>query len=101
MWFWVTAQARAGASPQAIAAKRRQWVAHGKDRRLRALCRTAHRYVVAGHSPPQVFWLLETGDPGAVQLIAEHFSDLWTLDVRVVVPQPLTEAVGGRARKRT
>lgn len=97
MWFWVMAQAKDGVEPEAIAAKRKQWVSEGKDQKVRKLCRTAQRYVVAGSAPTQVFWLLDTDDPAAVQLITEHFSDLWTIDAHVVLPQHLAEAVKGRA----
>ena len=96
MWLWVMAQAKDGVGPEAIAAKRKQWVSQGKDRHVRRRCRTAQRYVVVGSAPTQVFWLLDTDDPGAVQLITEHFGGLWTIDTHVVAPQPIAEAVGKR-----
>ena len=97
MWFWVMAQAKETASPEAIAAKRKQWVSQGKDQLVRKRCRTAQRYVVVGSAPAQVSWLLDTDDPSAVQLITEHFGELWTIDARVVVPQPIPEAVEGKS----
>ena len=93
MWFWVMAQAKDGVDTEAIAAKRKQWVSEGKDQKVRTLCRTAQRYVVVGNAPTQVFWLLDTDDPAAVQLITEHFGELWTIDAHVVLPQPVQEAV--------
>ncbi|MBI4322900.1 MAG: hypothetical protein HY596_01345 [Candidatus Omnitrophica bacterium] len=96
MWFWVTAQAKDGSDAQAIAAKRRQWVSQGKDQEVRKRCRMAQRYVVVGSAPARVFWLLETDDPGAVGLIAEHFGPLWTIDTHVVTPQPVAQALRGK-----
>ena len=96
MWFWVMAQAKDGVDAEAIAAKRRQWVSQGKDQQVRKRCRTAQRYVVVGSAPTRVFWLLESDDPGAAQLITEHFGRLWTIDTRVVAPQPIAQAIGGK-----
>jgi hypothetical protein len=96
MWFWVMAQAKDGVDAEAIAAKRRQWVSQGRDQQVRKRCRSAQRYVVVGSAPTRVFWLLETDDPGAAQLITEHFGRLWTIDTRVVAPQPIVQAIGGK-----
>lgn len=93
MWFWVMAQAKETADPDAIAAKRKQWVSQGKDQQVRKRCRTAQRYVVVGSAPAQVSWLLDTDDPAVAQLITEHFGELWTIDTHVVLPQPIAEAV--------
>lgn len=97
MWFWVMAQAKSGASLEAVAAKRKQWVSEGKDHQVRKLCRTAQRYVVVGSAPTRVFWLLDADDPRAVQLITEHFGELWEIDTHVVTPQAITEATRSHA----
>jgi len=97
MWLWVMAQAKDGVALEAITAKRKQWVSQGKDQQVRKLCRTAQRYVVVGSAPTQVFWLLETEDPSVVQIITEHFGELWTIDTHVVMPQPIAEAVVSRS----
>ena len=94
MWFWIMAQAKDGADQDAIVAKRKQWVSQGKDQQVRKLCRTAQRYVIVGESPVQIFWLLDTDDPGVVQLMTDHFGDLWNLEARVVLPQHIPDAVG-------
>lgn len=97
MWFWVMAQAKETVGPEAIAAKRKQWVTQGKDQQLRQRCRTAQRYVVVGSAPARVFWLIETEEPSIVHLITEHFGELWAIDTRVVLPQPVAEAVKSKA----
>ena len=89
MWLWLTATAKTHATPQTIAAKRHQWLSQGKDQQLQARCRSAQRYVVEPSSPLRVFWLLETDDPTAVQLITEHFGDLWEIEVCQVSPQAI------------
>ena len=87
MWWWLVATAKAHATPETIAAKRHQWLAQGKDRRLQQRCRSAQRYVVERRAPPQVFWLLETDDPDAARLITDHFGDLWDIEIHQVTPQ--------------
>ena len=91
MWLWLSATAKAHAIPATIAAKRHQWLTQGKDRQLRARCRSAQRYVVEQRSPAQVFWLLDTDDPDAWRLIIDHFGDLWDIEVYRVTPQPLAQ----------
>ncbi len=92
MWLWLIATAKPHATETTIAAKRHQWLAQGKDQQLGACCRLAQRYVVEGHSPPKVFWLLETEDPTATELIADHFGDLWEIDVHQVTPQAIAKS---------
>ena len=91
MWLWLTATAKAHATPAVIAAKRHQWLAQGKDQQLRARCRSAQRYIVKERTPPQVFWLLDTDDPEVVRLITDHFGDLWEIHVSHVIPQAIGE----------
>jgi len=92
MWFWLTATAKAHATPDVIAAKRHQWVAQGKDQQLTQRCRSAQRFVVEQRSPTQVFWLLEADNPDPVKLITDHFGDLWTIEVLQVTPQAINQA---------
>ena len=91
MWLWLSATAKAHAVPATIAAKRHQWLTQGKDQQLKSRCRTSQRYVVEGHTPPQVFWLLETDDPDAVKLVTDHFGDLWEIEVHRVTPQTINQ----------
>ena len=92
MWLWLTATAKAHATPTVIAAKRHQWLAQGKDRELKGRCRAAQRYVTVGRTPPTVFWLLDTDDPRAVALMTSHFGDLWDIEVCRVTPQAIGQA---------
>ena len=89
MWIWLTATAKEGATPEAIQEKRQQWRAQGKDRRLAACCRSATRYVVEHQTSPQVLWLLETDDRTAVDVITEHFADLWDIRTHDVRPEAI------------
>jgi len=93
MWFWIMAQAKDGVAQELVEAKRKQWVSQGKDQLVRQRCRTAQRYVVVGNAPTQVFWLLETDDPSVIQLMTEHFGELWSIDTHIVQPQPIGETV--------
>ena len=91
MWLWLTATAKAHAIPSTIAAKRHQWLTQGKDQQLKRRCRSAQRYIVKEHTPPQVFWLLDTDDPEVVRLITDHFGDLWDINVCQATPQAIGE----------
>ena len=93
MWC-LTATAKPHATPQTIAAKRHQWLSQGKDRLLRARCRSAQRFVAEHGAPLRVWWLLDTDDQTAVGLITEHFGDLWEIDVCQVTPQAISEFLG-------
>ena len=93
MWMWLVATAKAHATPAVIDAKRHQWVSQGKDQELVKRCRSAQRYVVEGSSSPKVFWLLETDAKETVNLITNHFGDLWEIEVFQVTPQAMTQAV--------
>ena len=92
MWIWLNATAKAHATPAVIAAKRHQWVSQGKEQALKQRCRSAQRYVVEGHAPTRVFWLLETDDRNAASLITDHFGDLWDIDIFEVMPQHIGES---------
>ena len=92
MWLWLVATAKRDATSAAIEERRRAWVAEGKARQLAARCRFAQRYLVERHSPARVFWLLETDDRGAVELITGHFGGLWDIAVHDVTPQAIGPA---------
>ncbi len=94
MMFMVEAQLKCGVTQREIQQVRKRWATQGKERRLKSLCRSAQRYVVAGSSPRRVFWLLETKDPATVELLADHFGELWNLTTWVVLPQTIIQAVG-------
>lgn len=87
MWMLLRATAKPQAAAATIAERRRRWMEDGKDRALKARCRTAQRYLVEGRSMPQVFWLLDTDDPATAELITGHFGDLWDIEVLRVAPQ--------------
>ena len=93
MWIWLSATAKPHATPAVIAAKRHQWLTQGKDEELKRRCRSAQRYVVEGHTPPRVFWILETEDQQTAALITDHFGDLWEIEVCEVAPQPIGDSV--------
>lgn len=96
MWIWIMGMAKPGKTLEEIQAKRREWVEQGKEEMLTQRCRSAQRYGVLGTSPKQAFWLIEADDGGAVDLIADHFGDVWDLKTRLVVPQTVKEALGGK-----
>jgi len=89
MWLWLSARAKPHASREAIEDRRGAWISQGKERQLLARCRTAQRYVVNERDPAEVFWLLDTDDRRAADVISEHFGALWDIDVLAVTPQAI------------
>ena len=89
MWIWLTATAKANATAEAIQNRRRDWIRLGQDRKLSEACATAWRYVVEKQPRPQVFWILETEDRNAVNIVTDHFGDLWDITVYEVSPESL------------
>lgn len=94
MWYCLVATAKEHATPETIAAKRHQWVAQGKDRELAKRCRVAQRYVAEQASPAKVFWMLDTDDQAAADLLIGHFGDLWDIQTYQVTPK----TIGGPSR---
>lgn len=92
MWLWLSATAKRHAVAETIQGKRQQWLTEGKERTLASRCRSAQRYVVQNASPTQVFWVLDTDDRSAAQLITDHFGDLWDIQVHEVSPQTIGTA---------
>ena len=83
----VCATLRPGKTDADVKRKREEWVRSGKEEQLRRLCVSATRYVIKNAKPPEVFWLLDTLDRRAAQLIKDHFSALWDIDICDVEPQ--------------
>ena len=97
MWVCITGAARHDVTWDEIKQRRKAWKEQEKDALLMERCRSAQRYSVVGASPPRVFWLLETEDPEAVELIIEHFGDVWDLDSHLVIPQNVSQALHGES----
>lgn len=93
MWLWIAAIVKPGRTSEDVVRKRKEWVEQGKENLLKAKCKSAQRYVVLGASPPQVFWLVETEDPSILNLLTEHFGDVWELHTHLVAPQAIAEVV--------
>ena len=72
---------------------REAWVRSGKEAQLRRLCVSATRYVIKGSEPLEVFWLLDTLDRRSAQLIKDHFSSLWDIEICDVESQPVKQAL--------
>ncbi len=95
MMFLVEAELKCGVTQREVRAARRRWVSQGKEKRLKKICRSVQRFAVAGSAPRRVLWLLEGKDPAGVELLADHFGELWELKTSVVLPQAIGQAVRG------
>lgn len=93
MWIWIDAEVRPGKSEQEVKTKREGWIGQGKDKLLLERCVSAKRFGILGSSPQRVFWLIETEDEDAPELISEHFGDVWDIKTYKVNPQSITEVL--------
>ena len=92
MTILVEAELKSGVSQREVLSWRKSWVVRGRERQLKEICKSAQRLVVAGSSPQRVLWLLETDDPAAVEIISNHFGEIWELESSLVLPQSVTQA---------
>ena len=89
----VCATLKPGKNDAEVRRKRREWVASGKAEQLQRLCKSSTRYAIKEAKPPEVFWLLDTLDRRAAQLIKDHFGPLWNINICDVELQPVSAAI--------
>lgn len=102
MWLLVMGTAKPSTTMEQILERRTAWLEERKENILRKRCKSAQRFSVVGWSPQQAFWLLETDDPGAADVIVDHFGQEWDLKTRVIMPEAVVETitVGKRGREK-
>jgi hypothetical protein len=77
MWYIAVMTAKESATRKDIYRERAAWFDKGKEQMFRNKCKTINRYEVAGRYPLKVFFVVETDDPTALTLLADHFGDAW------------------------
>ncbi len=94
--FLVEAELKRGIPARWVIDLRERWVNTGKERKLKRLCRSASRYVIAGSKPLRVLWLLRTEKRAAADLIKGHFGRIWKIKIFRVSEQTIGRALRGR-----
>lgn len=96
MWIWIDAVVKPNKADQEVKMKREEWVGQGKEKLLVSKCKSAKRFSVSGSSPQRVFWIIETEDKDATELILTHFGDVWDIKTYQVNPQSISEVLERR-----
>jgi hypothetical protein len=77
MWFISIFDAKENTSRKAINEERTEWIKTGMDKIFQQRCKTIKRYEVLGGSPMKIFFVIETEDPTALNILSNHFGDAW------------------------
>jgi len=93
MWIWLDAEVRSNKTDHEVKIKREEWISQGKEKLLITKCKSAQRFNISGSLPQRVFWIIETEDKGAADLILRHFGDVWDIKIYQVSPQSISEVL--------
>ncbi len=85
--------AKQNASKTDIYRERTEWLKMGKDRVFQQKCKTITRYEVLGSSPLKIFFVIETDEPTALNLLSGHFGDAWNSITYPIIQREIAEAL--------
>jgi len=85
--------AKGDTSQTEINREREQWIIEGKDKVFQAKCKTIARYEALGMSPLKIFFVIDTDDPSALNLISRHFGDKWNSATYPATKREIYEAL--------
>jgi len=85
--------AKEGTAQTEISREREGWIKKGKDKLFQQRCKTINRYEVLGISPRKIFFVIETDDPTALNLISRHFGDAWNSVTYPIIQREIYEAL--------
>jgi hypothetical protein len=85
--------AREEATLDDINAEREAWFKKGKDKVFERMCKSMHRYEVSGISPLKIFFVIDTDDPQALNILTRHFGDLWYAMTYPVIQRGIYESL--------
>lgn len=85
--------AKEEATLEDINRERDEWIKKGRSKDFEKMCKSMERYEVAGMSPMRIFFLIETDDPHALNVLSHHFGDYWDSITYPVIHRGLYEAL--------
>lgn len=85
--------AKEDATMEEINKERAEWIKKGKDKVFEKMCRSVHRYEVIGKTPLEIFFLIDTDDPHALNILTHHFGDQWDSITYPVLERKIYEAL--------
>lgn len=93
MWYIAAFNAKENTTQEEISKERKEWIKKGKDKLFHKMCRTINRYEVLGTVPLKIFFVIETDDPAALNLLSHHFGDGWNSVTYPITPREIYEAL--------
>jgi hypothetical protein len=93
MWFISMFDAKEKVTRKDIYHERAAWIKKEKDKVLQRRCKTIHRYEVLGSSPLKIFFVIETDDPTALNILSNHFGDAWDSVTYPIIRREIAEAL--------
>ncbi|KAF0143318.1 MAG: hypothetical protein FD156_2737 [Nitrospirae bacterium] len=84
--------AKEGTSQVEINREREQWIREGKEKIFQDRCKSINRYEVLGISPLKIFFVIDTDDPAALNMISRHFGDKWNSVTYPATKREISEA---------
>jgi hypothetical protein len=73
--------------------ERAEWIEKGRDKILQKKCKTINRYEVLGTSPLKIFFVIETDDPTALNILSNHFGDAWNSVTCPIIQREIIDAL--------
>lgn len=86
-------EAKESTTQSQIARERGKWLAQGKDKLLLQRCKAVNRYEILGISPLKIYFIIDTEDPTAMNLLTRHFGDEWDSVTFPVIQREIAEAL--------
>jgi hypothetical protein len=85
------------AKPEALLSdinrERREWFEKGMDKTFQSKCKSISRYEILGGSPLKIFFIIDTDEPSALNLLSRHFGDAWNSVTYPILKRELREAL--------
>jgi len=93
MWYISVFDAKENVTRKDIYRERADWLKKGKEKMFQRKCKTINRYEVLGSSPLKIFFVIETEDSTALNILTNHFGDAWNSITYPIVHRGIAEAL--------
>ena len=93
MWYISIFDAKENVTRKDIYRERTEWIKKGKDKVFQKKCKTIKRYEVLGSSPLKIFFVIETDEPVALNMLSNHFGDAWNSVTYPMIQREIAEAL--------
>jgi len=93
MLYMIIFDAKEDTTKEDITREREEWFSMGNDKIFQDMCKSIERYEIAGKSPLRIFFIIETNNPRALNILSRHFGDEWVSTAYPVMHRALYEAM--------